>query len=131
MIIPNPKLAQIEAVTRLETAINLKDAAEVDAAMGEVLHAGVDLGCSEIQATLCSLLARLLNAPWHRKQEVVVACIAAFRCAEAVPALEEAAKASLASNDVYCTVARMCFLALADIGTPEARAALERLPVMP
>jgi hypothetical protein len=131
MIISNPKSAQIEAVTRLEAAINLKDAAKVEAAMGDVLHAGVDVGCSELQAAMCSLLVRLLNAPWYSKHEVVVACIAACRCAEAVSALEEAAYTSLTSNDVYCTVARMCFLALADIGTPEARAALERLPVMP
>jgi hypothetical protein len=127
----NPTAAQIEAVARLEAAINLKDAAEVERAMADALHAGVDLGCSELQAGMCSLLIRLLNAPWHSKQQVVVAYVAAFHCAEAVPALEEAANTSMVSNDVYCTVARMCLRALTDIGTPEAHAALERLAVMP
>jgi hypothetical protein len=124
----NPTPAQIEAVARLEAAINLKDAAEVKAAMGDVLHAGIDRGsCAELQTRMCSLLIRLVNAPWHTYHEVVAAGIAVFRCAEAVPALEEAAHSSMTSNDGYPTVARMCTRAFAYIGTPEARAALELL----
>lgn len=105
--------AQIGAMVRLEAAINLEDGKEVEAAMN-ILRTGV---CSEphaeLRAEMCSLLVRLLNAPWHTKHEVVVACIAAFRCANAVPALEEAAHASMTSNDGYPTVARMCTRALA------------------
>jgi hypothetical protein len=76
-------------VARLEAAINRKDKAEVEEALDDVQDAGVDLGrCTKLQAGMCSLLIGLLNASWHAKHEVVVACIAAFRCAEAVPALE-------------------------------------------
>jgi hypothetical protein len=120
--------AQTDAVARLETAINLKDAAEVEAALRDVGRAGVDLGsCGELQARMCSLLIRLINAPWQAMHEVVAAVIAAHRCADAVPALEEAARASMRSNDAYRRVARMCTRAFARIGTPDARAALERL----
>jgi hypothetical protein len=123
----NPTPAQIEALARFEAAINLRDASGVEAAMADVLHAGVDLGCSGLQARMCSLLISLVNAHWHTRHEVVIACTGMFRCAEAVPALEEAAHASMTSNDLYCTLARMCCRAFAHIGTPEARAALERL----
>jgi hypothetical protein len=124
--VPTP--AQIDAAARLEAAINLKDAAAVEAAMGDVLHTGVE-PCSEVQARMCSLLIRLINAPWHAYHEVVAAGIAAFRCAEAVPALEQAAHSSMTSNDAHFGVARMCARAFTYIGTPDARAALERLSI--
>jgi hypothetical protein len=127
----SPSAAQMEVVAGLKSAISSKDAAKVEAALGDVLDAGVDLGCSELQGRMCSLLISLLEAAWHSEHGVVAACIGAFRCAQAIPALEKAANASMASNDVYCKLARICFLALADIGTPDARAALERLPTMP
>jgi hypothetical protein len=126
----NPTAAQIEAVARLEAAINVKDADGVEAALADAYGAGVHLGPgAELQAGMCSLLISLLNAPWHIRHEDVALSIQSLRCTEAVPALEEAAHAvyEYLSYDDFFGLARKCTRALADIGTPEARAALERL----
>jgi hypothetical protein len=126
----NPTPAQIEAVARLEAAINLKDATEVEAAMADAWRGGVRAApCAELRAGMCSLLLTLVNAPWHTRHEDVVQNIQWLRCPEAVPALEEAAHAvyDYLSYDDNFGLARKCTWALADIGTPEARAALLRL----
>ncbi|MBO6897083.1 MAG: hypothetical protein JJ868_06885 [Shimia sp.] len=78
---------------------------------------------------LCDLLADVLNADWHFRHEDVAHAIQTLTCACAVEALERRALNSpeyLAWDEDHA-LARKCTWALADIGTDEAKQALERL----
>jgi hypothetical protein len=74
-------------------------------------------------------LIELLAAPWHMKHEDVASILQGIRDPRSVEALYRAAlvKLSYLAYDDSQALARKCTWALADIGTPEARARLEAL----
>ncbi|WP_425100659.1 hypothetical protein [Tropicibacter sp. S64] len=80
-------------------------------------------------AGLCELLADVLLEDWHFRHEDVALAIQDLKCTCAIEALERRAS----SNPNYLewdenhALARKCTWALADIGTVEAKQALERL----
>jgi hypothetical protein len=78
---------------------------------------------------MCADLTNLAEASWHTRHEDIVQSIQRLRCPEAVPALERTAHAlyEYLNYDEFFGLARKCTWALADIGTREAYAALERL----
>ncbi|WP_270727174.1 HEAT repeat domain-containing protein [Shimia sp. Alg240-R146] len=78
---------------------------------------------------LCDILTEALSQDWHFRHEDVARAIQQLRCPSAVAALEARALncPSYLEWDDDFALARKCSWALADIGTPEARAALERL----
>lgn len=117
-----PTLAQSEAMALLENAIDLKDAQGVEGSLISIWSTGLN-------PAMCGALTTLVEAPWHRRHEDVVRAIQQLQCASAVPALERAALAAhdYLNYDAFFGLARKCTWALADIGTPEARSALERL----
>jgi hypothetical protein len=74
-------------------------------------------------------LIELLAAPWHTRHEDVASTLQSIRDPRSVDALYRAALVKLPYleyNDSEA-LARKCTWALADIGTPEARARLEAL----
>ena len=117
-----PTAAQADALARLLEVTDSKDGAGVCVALSEVWHAG-------LHPEMCELLVRLTEAPWHSRHEDVVLAIQELQCASAVPALERTAHATHAyrSYDEFFGLARKCTWALADIGTPDAYQALQRL----
>lgn len=78
---------------------------------------------------MCGLLAEVLVEDWHFRHEDVALAIQDLKCQCAVDALERRAS----SNPGYLewdenhALARKCTWALADIGTDDAKRALERL----
>jgi len=74
-------------------------------------------------------LNALSEAEWHTRHEDVVSALQQIGNASSVAALERVAHAQYEylSYDDGFALARKCTWALADIGTNEARAALERL----
>lgn len=78
---------------------------------------------------LCELLTEVLLEDWHFRHEDVAWTIQQLKCKGAVRALEQRALDTpeyLEWDDNYA-FARKCTWALADIGTADARQALERL----
>ncbi|TCK98930.1 hypothetical protein BXY66_3993 [Shimia isoporae] len=78
---------------------------------------------------LCDVLTEALSGDWHFRHEDLARAIQQLRCPSAVAALEARALSCpdyLEWDDNFA-LARKCTWALADIGTPEARGALERL----
>lgn len=107
----------------LRTAIEAEDADAVEAALGG-FHA-LDM----IEPDDCALLGDLLSLDWHVRHEGIAQILQFARCRQAVPALETRALRvpDYLAWDEGHALARKCVWALADIGSPEARAALERL----
>ena len=98
---------------------------------GESLHCALSLAfrCDLLRAEHAPLLALLLVEPWHNAHEDVASALQRLRDPGTTDALARAAlmkHSYLAYNDSHA-FARKCTWALADIGTPEARAHLERL----
>jgi hypothetical protein len=120
----NTKLTvdQGEAAIQLKAALASKDANEVEIALSGAWNAG-------LQPEMCADLTNLAEASWHTRHEDIVQSIQRLRCPEAVPALERTAHAlyEYLNYDEFFGLARKCTWALADIGTREAYAALERL----
>jgi hypothetical protein len=114
--------AQIEAVARLEAAYAAQDRREVEAANDQAWRVG-------LHRVMCDVLIKLVGAPWHISHKDVVQNIQGLRCPQAAPALERTAHAvyGYLSYDNNFGLARKCTWALADIGTPDAQKALERL----
>jgi hypothetical protein len=82
-----------------------------------------------LHTQMSSLLIALAEALWHTRHEDVVLALQWLRSPEAVDALERVASATYAylDYDEFYGLARKCTWALADIGTPTAYQALERL----
>ena len=78
---------------------------------------------------LCELLAEVLVENWHFRHEDVALAIQDLKCACAVEALERRASGNpdYLIWDENHALARKCTWALADIGTDDAKQALERL----
>jgi hypothetical protein len=109
--------------SELRRAVLSQDAKAVDHAL--LLAVRLHL----MTADLAPLLAQLLLLPWHFKHEDIALALQRLR----VPATADAlAQAALMKHDYLAyngshAFARKCTWALADIGTPEARAHLESL----
>jgi len=114
--------AQLEALQQLESAADAGAAAGLDSALAAMDRAGN-------HACFAAVLAVLCEAPWHTRHAQVVDALQLVGDASAVPALERAAHLSHAylGHDQSNILARNCTWALADIGVPAARLALERL----
>jgi hypothetical protein len=82
-----------------------------------------------VTADLAPLLVELLLAPWHYQHEDIASTLQDLRVPATADALAQAAlvKHDYMDADDSHPFARKCIWALADIGTPEARAHLERL----
>jgi hypothetical protein len=121
-----PTAADIDAVVRLEAAIDSKNGRELEAAIAPLWRTEIS---PELQCEVCRLLISIIDATWHRCHEDAVQEIQRLHCKDAVLALERTAHAVHAylSYDEVFGLARKCTWALADIGTPDARQALERL----
>ena len=111
-----------EKLDRLVKAVEQRDPDEFEDAL---------TACSAMDATdgLCELLSQVLLEDWHFRHEDVSFATQQLKCECAVQALEQRASSNpkyLGWDDNHA-LARKCTWALADIGTPEARRALERL----
>lgn len=87
------------------------------------------LSSLELSAGVLPELILLLTASWHYRHEDVAGALQRLKDPAAVAALYEAAHMKheyLSYNDSHA-LARKCTWALADIGTPEAKARLEAL----
>jgi hypothetical protein len=107
----------------LQDAVASRDAREVEYAL---MLCGMFGGFSVDQI---EILTVLLIAPWHIQHENIASALQRLRAPATADALARAALMKheyLAYNDSHA-FARKCTWALADIGTPEARAHLERL----
>jgi hypothetical protein len=107
----------------LRSALVSQDVAAVDSALMLAFH--LDL----LTPALAPLLAELLLLPGHQMHEDIARALQQLRVPATVDAL---AKAALVKHDYLAyddshAFARKCTWALADIGTPEARAKLESL----
>ena len=80
-------------------------------------------------ATFVPLLVELLGLPWHRQHEDVARLLQFLKDPRAIDALFAAAFArhEYLAYDEFFGLARKCTWALADIGTPEAKAKLVAL----
>jgi hypothetical protein len=109
--------------SELRRALLSQDAGAIDTAL--LLAVRFKL----LTADLAPLLAELLLVPWHQKHEDIALALQRLRVPATIDALARAAvikHSYLAYNDSHA-LARKCTWALADIGTPEARAHLENL----
>ena len=106
----------------LHSVIRAKDGERVELALNECFRAGFTR--EHVPA-----LVGLLGQPWHTRHEDVVSALQQLKDARAVDALYEEALASYEylEYDEFYGLARKCTWALADIGTPEAKAKLEAL----
>lgn len=116
------KGGQEQRVARLLATFETRDPDEVEDALAEIELSGDD-------PAIGAALVQLLEAPWHMRHEDIVRSLQNMRYAPAVAALERTARTTYPylDYDQFFGLARKCTWALADIGTPAARAALERL----
>jgi hypothetical protein len=109
-------------LTILEEAYELEDA--------EAVAGGVYLGyAADFQPQHGAILAKLIEAPWHVMHEDIARALQQLRSPEAVEGLERTAYSHfeyLEYDNGYPLIHK-CTWALADIGTPEAKQALERI----
>jgi hypothetical protein len=109
--------------SELRGALALQDARTVESAL-------VLAFCFKVlTADLAPLLVELLLLPWHYKHEDIASALQGLRVPGTADALAQAALVKhdyMDADDSY-PFARKCIWALADIGTREARAHLERL----
>ena len=109
-------------LSELWSAIEARDAERVEFALYDCYKSG--LTPEHVPA-----LMGLLGQAWHYRHEDVVHALQELKDQRAVDALFEEAHATyeyLAYDEFY-GLARKCTWALADIGTPEAKAKLEAL----
>ena len=106
----------------LHSAIEAKDDERVELALDECFRSGFTH--DHVPA-----LIELLGQPWHSRHEDVVSVLQKLRDPRAVDALFKEAHATYEylEYDEFYGLARKCTWALADIGTPEAKAQLEAL----
>lgn len=113
----------------LTAAVEVRDGAQVECALMlavDVLKLAVD---RRVDLDVVPTLVELLRARWHTRHEDTARWLQQLRDPRAVDALFETAfsKFPYLEYDNSYALARKCTWALADIGTPEARAKLEEL----
>ena len=106
----------------LRGAIESQDADRVEKALGQAFAAG-------LSPILVPTLIELLGFPWHTRHEDVARALQELKSPAAVPALKRAATTihPYLNYDEFFGLARKCTWALADIGTLEAKTALQEL----
>jgi hypothetical protein len=119
---PAPSEAQARAIAHLDAALRAEDGSDVEAALTEAFSA-------DLHPDMAPSLIRLAEASWHSRHEDVVSSLQRIKPRSAVTVLERLAEAVLPypAYDDFDALHRKCTWALADIGTPEARSALQRL----
>ncbi len=112
--------------SELEEALELRDNAAVERAIENAYHCGLTI-------ELVPALLALLPETFHTRHEDIVRALQALKDPRAVNALYDAALVEhpYLDYDENFGLARRCTWALADIGTPEARLALEKLEKNP
>lgn len=111
-----------ENLRELHNAIQEKDAEQVDIALDKCFKSG-------FSQELVPALIELIRKPWHHRHEDIVSVLQGLKDSRAVDALYDEAHSEyeyLNYDDCY-GLARKCTWALADIGTPEAKAKLQKL----
>lgn len=103
----------------LRSAMDSEDGVGVELALYQAYSAG-------LTPPLAPALIELIGATYHRRHEDVAFALQQLRPREAVQALHRAAldRHEYLEYDEHFGLARKCTWALADIGTPEAKAAL-------
>jgi HEAT repeat protein len=107
---------------KLYNAIEAKDAEQVDIALDKCFG-------SNFSREYIPALIELLGKTWHYRHEDIVSVLQQLKDSRAVDALYEETHSEyeyLNYDDCY-GLARKCTWALADIGTPEAKAKLQQL----
>ena len=107
---------------KLHNAIETKDAEQVEVALYECFGFG-------FSPEYVPALIELLGKTWHNRHEDVVSVLQSLKDPRAVDALYDEAHSEyeyLNYEDCF-GLARKCTWALADIGTPEAKAKLQQL----
>jgi HEAT repeat protein len=107
---------------KLLNAIEAKDAEQVEFALYKCFE-------SEFSPEYVPALIELLGETWHYRHEDIVSVLQGLKDSRAVDALYEEAHSEyeyLNYDDCF-GLARKCTWALADIGTPEAKAKLQQL----
>ncbi|TQV67565.1 hypothetical protein [Aliiroseovarius halocynthiae] len=113
----------------MRTKIEALEAAFADKNPLAFEEALVDAPTFEPRDRVCALLTRALEEDWFFPHEDIVQYIQELRCCDAVAVLEKRAidiPEHLQWDDGF-SFSRKCTWALADIGTTDALAALERL----
>jgi hypothetical protein len=107
---------------KLSTALQAQDADAFELALDEAFQRGLHSG-------LAGTLAAALGMEWHTRHEELASALQKLRDPNTVEALYAAANARhpYLDEDEFFGLARKCTWALADIGTPPARARLEDL----
>jgi hypothetical protein len=111
-----------EIKTQLLRAIEARDAEALEAAVTAAWHASLPVELAEGMAVA-------LLMPWHKRHEDLAGALQRIRDPQTVDALFETASARHAylAYDEFFGLARKCTWALADIGTPKAKAHLLKL----
>ena len=107
---------------QLYNAIEAKDAEQIDIALDKCFG-------SNFSGEYIPALIELLGKTWHYRHEDIVRVLQQLKDSRAVDALYNEAHSEyeyLNYDDCY-GLARKCTWALADIGTPEAKAKLQQL----
>ena len=106
----------------LYNAIDAMDADHVESVLHECFKSG-------FTSEYVPALMQLLGKSWHFRHEDVVSTLQHLKDPRAVDALYEEALTSYEylNYDEFFGLARKCTWALADIGTPEAKAKLQML----
>ena len=116
------KRSMNENLRKLFNAIEAKDAEQVEIALGKCFESG-------LSREFVPALVELLGKSWHYRHEDIVSVLQGLKDPRAVDALYEEAHSEyeyLNYDDCF-GLARKCTWALADIGTPEAKAKLHQL----
>ena len=111
-----------ENLRELYDAIEAKDAEQVEIALHKCFG-------SSFSRDYTPALIELLGKSWHNRHEDIVSVLQGLKDPRAVDALYDEAHSEyeyLNYDDCY-GLARKCTWALADIGTPEAKAKLQQL----
>lgn len=121
-----PSEAQRHVIADLYAAIEGRNADAAEEAINEAYAVG-------LHPAMTPSLISLAESSWHTRHEDVVQALQRLRPPDAVEVLERVAgtKPDYLAYDELDGLARKCTWALADIGTPEARASLERLAESP
>ena len=122
MAVPEPNQLQMEALKSLDESICAEDANAVQNAVSSAYRSGLH------QCHVRPLIT-LLDSPWHHTHEDIAHTLQLLRSPEAIEALERTTHSHLEylEYDSGYALKRKCTWALADIGTAEAREALERI----
>ncbi|GJM08352.1 MAG: hypothetical protein DHS20C11_06280 [Lysobacteraceae bacterium] len=111
-----------EIEQRLQAAIKSKVADDVEDALSDAFSYGLG-------PEFTPYLITLMELDWHQRHEDVASALQELRDPKAVEALSKAAlvEHEYLSYDDFFGLARKCTWALADIGSSEAKSALEAL----